>query len=478
MNNKKGKLISILGSSDYTTVNYDEFQECEYIQEALVKKHQAQLSDVIIFATEEVIKKNWKSGYKYHINDEIAGIKKRDQRIGLEKKLKTIIAENNLDLKLQMLKIPKGFNEAEIWKIFNTFINNINEGDEIYFDVTHGFRHLSMLVMNILNYVKLTKNVKVQSIEYGLFDELGRADKVRSKAMTERNASILDLTSFDYLNDWVIGVDNFINTGDAEKISKLPQKTLVNLFKNQKCSSELEYDFYIKIKRFKSKISEFNNEVKTTRGIKINETIINILNEIKEINLLKKKIQKTQDLNDRILPFIKLIDNIKEKFSIFDINDKIGIKNNFKLLKWCNEHKLISQGLIIARENIISLIAENLGEPYLPQHFEENNYSYKLKDIREEIGSILNLLSDSTKDESVFSPKTNDNKFQTIKESVKNNFSELVEIYCLIRKRRNDVSHFGITEESSNKYTDIFKSFEKITKKLDQVLEKNNYYLV
>ncbi|MFW5795316.1 MAG: TIGR02221 family CRISPR-associated protein [Bacillota bacterium] len=477
MDKKNAKLISILGSNDYTTVNYDDFEECEYIQEALVKKYQDKLSEVIIFATEEVIKKNWKSGAKYYITDEKAGINKGDPRKGLKKKLNIIKKENNLDLDLKMFKIPKGFTEKELWKIFNIFINSINEGDEIYFDVTHGFRHLSMLVMNILNYAKLSKNIEVKSIEYGLFDELGRASDVRAMDLENRNASILDLTSFDYLNDWVIGIDNFINTGDAEKINNLPQKTLVNLFIDQNFSNDVEYNFYNKLKKLKKKISTFNNEVKTTRGIKLNDTIINILNEIKEINLLKDKIEEEKDLNDRILPFIKLIDNIEDKFSIFDINDKTGIKNNFKLLSWCNEHKLISQGLIIARENIISLIAERLNEPYLPKHFKENNYSYQLKDIREEIGSILDLLSDSSKDENEFYSKTSDNKFNEIKESIENDFIELVEIYSLIRKRRNDVSHFGISEESSKKYKDIFVSFDEITEKLDQVLEKNDYYL-
>ncbi|MFW6025307.1 MAG: TIGR02221 family CRISPR-associated protein [Candidatus Woesearchaeota archaeon] len=453
MTSAKGKLLSILGTTNYVRCNYDEFSNCKYIQEALIRKYKDEISEVIIFATNEAINENWESK-KLENGDDQKGLKETIEEIALKYKL---------NLKVKLKKIPEGFTQEQLWEIFNIFIGEIEEGEEIHFDVTHGFRYLSMLIMNILNYVKVTKNTIVKSIDYGLIESLGPMYKVKKLSIEERNATILDLTSFDNLNDWVIGVDNFTNTGDADKISKLASKPIGKQL--SKSGSEKEYNLYKFISILINKLKEFNHEIKTARGNKLNSTIIEILNILNEIEEAKEMILKS---HNEISPFFNLIDKINEKFSIFNISDESGIENYFKLLSWCEEHNLVHQGFVIFRENFISLIARSLGEPYLPNHFEDQNYNFTLSDIRQEISSAINDVIDPKHTQTSY--KTNKEKYQKIRLEIENNHKEMAELYSKYRGKRNDVSHFGLTDESVRTSNKVIKSFSKFIKELESLL--------
>jgi CRISPR-associated Csx2 family protein len=456
MSKKKGKLISVLGARNYITVNYDEFDECEYIQEALIRKYKDELSEVLIFATEAAQQKNWNE-YTYKDRND-----KKVYKMGLKKKIDNIIEEYDLDLEIKLIDIPAGFSEEELWEIFNIFTNEINEGDEIYFDVTHGFRYLAMLMMNILNYVKLSKNAEVKSIEYGLFEQLGPAYEVAKLPLEDRNARILDLTSFDYLNDWVVGVDNFINTGDADKINNLSGRSIGKMFAQDESMDDQTRKLINKISKLIKSLKYFNDEIKTARGNKLNNTILNILTLLDEIEEFET------DSNNRISPLLNLIDKIKNKFSIFDKNDKKGLKNYFQLLKWCKEHKLVQQGLVIFRENMISTIADEINEPYLPKHMKDKDYDYTLIEIRDEIGNALYSLIEEDQE---YNPITSQEKFDFIRKGIKENFSDFLALYDKFRYKRNDVSHFGLSENSASQGQKVIDNFDNYTDELQKLLE-------
>jgi len=459
--NNNSKLISILGARNYVTVNYDEFDECEYIQEALIRKYKDKLSEVLIFATQKAQEKNWyEHTYKDRDDNEI-------YKMGLKKKIEKIISKYDLDLSIKLIKIPEGFSEDELWQIFNIFTNHINEKDKIYFDVTHGFRYLAMLMMNILNYVKLSKNAEIKSIEYGLFEQLGPSFEVANMPIEERNAKIMDLTSFDYLNNWVIAVDNFVNTGDADKINTLSGRSIGRIFAEDEEIDTQTRELINKISQLIKALKSFNEEIKTARGNRLNGTILNILNLLDEIQGFENK-----SIN-RISPLLELINKIKDKFSIFYKDDKKGLKNYFQLLKWCKEHKLVQQGLVIFRENIISMISDQLNEPYLPEHMKESSYEYTLIDIRDEIGrAIYSLVED---DKIIESNIFTQDKFDYIKSEIEENFSDFISLYNKFRYKRNDVSHFGLGDNAADNSQKIIDNFNNYTDELIGILEKNYY---
>jgi CRISPR-associated Csx2 family protein len=66
--------------------------------------------------------------------------------------------------------IPDGKSEEELWEIFEAISKAVQEGDEIVFDITHGFRSLPMIAMLTIAYLKQVKGVKVQHVVYGVYE--------------------------------------------------------------------------------------------------------------------------------------------------------------------------------------------------------------------------------------------------------------------------------------------------------------------
>ena len=150
------KFLSFLGINNYDLVHYIHNAKgmgeyiSRFIQEALVKtvcRDWDSSDKAIIFITNEAKKANW-----YNKTDE-------------NRRLKILLENTQLDS--SGVLIPTGQNEEEIWEIFHTIINNIEEGDKIVLDITHALRYIPMLATIILDYAKVVKNIEILGIYYG-----------------------------------------------------------------------------------------------------------------------------------------------------------------------------------------------------------------------------------------------------------------------------------------------------------------------
>jgi len=59
-----------------------------------------------------------------------------------------------------MVDIPDGKDEDELWKIFSIIVDEVQPGDEILFDITHGFRSLPFIAFLTVAYLKEVKGAK------------------------------------------------------------------------------------------------------------------------------------------------------------------------------------------------------------------------------------------------------------------------------------------------------------------------------
>ena len=452
---KSDKLITILGNNNYLKCNYNEFDNCVYIQEALVRKYKDEISEVVVFATKDSLDSNWGEGKDGDGNYDP----------GLEKILENLQEKENFDFEFKSVQIPTGYSQEEIWEIFNLFVEEIEKEDNIYFDITHGFRYQPMLVMSILNYAKVLKNIKIKSIDYGLFEEIGPFPEVKKMPVEERNAEILDLTAFDYLNDWVVAVDSFITTGRTDKINNLSMQQIGKKLSLGRELDKSKYNFFKELSTLIGKLQQFNVELKTSRGNVLNETIIEILETLNNLEKIKAK------ANDKIAPFLKVVDKIKDKFIEFDEKDEKGINNYFKLLQWCDNHELIQQGLVILIENFISLVADDLGYPYCPSQ-EFNNDAFTLRGLRHDIEKCLVELSAPDFKLKKSDYRTNPEVFNKIKSKLKNDYHDFVSIYGEIKDKRNDVSHFGMSDNSTINAKQLKKDFEDYVEQLEELIEQ------
>lgn len=119
------------------------------------------------------------------------------------------------------MEIESSQDEAVRWRLFDAVLQEIHEGDEIYFDITHSFRSIPFIVLIVLNYARLVKNATIGKIVYGIFEQLVSPQEVEKMPPEQRLVPIVDVTNMVTLLDWMNGVDSFLRAGDTSLILQL-----------------------------------------------------------------------------------------------------------------------------------------------------------------------------------------------------------------------------------------------------------------
>lgn len=325
------KLFSFLGTGCYVKCNYElmgirEENKC-FIQEALINilSKKVDLKEIYIFKTQEATVSNWIRNKKY------------DKEPGL----RDILLKYKDRYKISPVDIPSGKSEDELWQIFDSIFNKIDKNDEIIFDITHSFRSLPMIALIILNYAKFVKKCKINGIFYGAFEALGTPREIEYMPTDLRNVPIFDLTPFVKLLDWTVGIDRFIETGDARSLNTLMKSGFGDLWKNGKRDDKLI------LEKLTKNLENFTLDSSTCRGKSIDGNG----------RILKQTLDESLNITEQsyIKPIKPLIEILKEQFNNYTTNE---YKNMLEVVKWCSDHNQIQQGLTILEEGIISYLCD------------------------------------------------------------------------------------------------------------------------
>jgi len=126
------------------------------------------------------------------------------------------LLEEKLGKNSHIILIKYGINENElnenIEKVLE--INQfIHDRDELIVDVTHGFRSLPILIMQLLFYLQTVSNkhINISHIYYGMLEA----------ALELKYAPVVDLKRTLDISQWITAADEFKNFGNAHQISKL-----------------------------------------------------------------------------------------------------------------------------------------------------------------------------------------------------------------------------------------------------------------
>ncbi|MEW5323562.1 TIGR02221 family CRISPR-associated protein [Geobacillus thermoleovorans] len=217
--------MSFLGLSDYEYCYYtyegNTSSYTRFIQTAVYELfHGDDPMDVVVFATKEAQERNGQDRWKGE--ERLEGLTTAFQRIAPEANVKVVEMESSQD-------------EQANWRLFDRIMDEIREGDTIYFDISHSFRSIPFVALIVLNYARLVKKADIGAIVYGWFEMLGRPADVRQPPSEQRLAPIVNLTSMAELLDWTNGVDQFLRAGDASIIRTLTQKENNAVFRNPSC---------------------------------------------------------------------------------------------------------------------------------------------------------------------------------------------------------------------------------------------------
>lgn len=414
------KLLSFIGPTKYVKSHYVYNDKksglCNFIQEALVEFFckDEKCDQIVIFMTEESRKKNWLGKDEY---------KDANFNEGLRRRLEKIKKSLNIDFEIKDVRIPEGRNENELWEIFEMINNNIDEGDRIIFDITHSFRSLPILVLVALNYVRFLKNIRIEQIVYGALEALGSIREVEKMPEEKRFIPIFNLTPFASLFDWTIAVERFLQTGNAEMISRIGIEELKPML------AKTRGVVGGKLRRLIETLNKFSQDVLTCRAPELKSDIKEILDKIPEAERELKNLR----------PFKPLFEKVKERFSKMQINDDVSV--GLEIASWCLEKGLIQQGITILRETIVNYVILKVlksKELKKPGRREDPDY-------REIAEAMLN------------------NKYKGIPKDILNLWNEIGDY-------RNDINHAGWRTQnyhSSNSFARKLKEFLEKAQKLN-----------
>jgi len=327
--------ISFLGTNPYLHCKYKLDEEnisepVRYIQEALAQivcKDWKKEDKILIFATngeQGSIKKNWENG-EVNKFDEF-GKKFEKEPTGLKDRLEKL----NLSSQIDMIPIPDGMKDGEIWKIIEEINNQIEIEDELYFDITHSFRYIPMIIPPLISFLKITKNIILKTIYYGAFETLGFPKDITSVELEKREAPIRELKELYKMIEWAEATTAFLKFGSG--------KDLIEQLDNIKSMPKKVNNSMLALKRNIEKVDnalKYNNisEFKIKDNIKIGKKI-----KLKEFpNLFALK-----ELSPKIEGYLNQWDREDD------------IKNGILATKWCLENDRFAQALTFYQETLIT----------------------------------------------------------------------------------------------------------------------------
>lgn len=404
--------MSFLGYTNYRPCKYGRenyvSEPVRFIQEAtldyLQEKEKWGKDDVAyILLTKGAKEKNW--------NDD--GQRDREGNVIMQPGLKTVLEAKNYPFKIVPVEdLPDGNNEAEILEIFQRAFACICENDELYFDITHGFRYLPMLSIVLGNYAKFLRNVTIKSITYGNFEV------VQSKQLEV--GPIVDLLPLATLQDWSYASAQFLENGDSARLKTLGYDSVSPILaatRGKNTDATL-------LRKFVETLDKVTNE---RRFCRLKDII-----KSKSFSKLSKFAQASK--TEMVKPLTPVIQKVVDTFPDFDTQE--NVMNGFAAARWCYDNGMFQQALTILRENIVTLLCM------------EENLNWEIEHDRDIIEKALQIYIEGIPEDNWnlssknYSPE--EMKALIIKSMRNEHLKKIRKKYDAISQYRNDYNHAGM----------------------------------
>lgn len=330
--------ISVLGTGVYEEGVYQKegcapSSNTRFIQQATLEVLGAdaweQDSIALILLTEGAFKNNW--------NDNILSRKNNKGEEVPYVGLKKVLMDMQLPFEVREVPIPNGKTQNEMWEIFSKLFDELEEGDRLYFDLTHSFRYIPMLLLVLSSYAKFLKGVSIEAITYGNYE------------MKDKNgiSPIIDLLPLSLLQDWTFAAGQFVKNGVVSNLKELCQNEFAPILRNSLGQNTEAKN----IKMFVNDLEAVVDDFTTCRGMSF----------VKADRITKLKCSVNQLETTFIEPLNPLIGKIKESIDAF--SDKEDVKNALAAAKWCFKNRLYQQAATILQEFVVSFYCKRNGIP-------------------------------------------------------------------------------------------------------------------
>jgi len=331
------------------------------------------------------------------------------------------------------IPVPDGQSEDELWMIFSQVAGEVNEGDTIIFDITHGFRSLPFIALLSAAYLQEAKEARLAGIVYGAFE-----------AGDGTETPLFDLSGFLQIFEWMAGVKSFVTHGDAREIKTLIQKIAGERFQSSGGKVGPTH-----IGSFASKLEEFTSSVRLSlpvEGIAHARSIVGALPGAEE---------EIGTYTPALKPLIKKIATI-ERFSAAAPDENTGPCNDhlfkqLELIKHQVERGLYPQAAMLAREWMVSVLlcAAGDGGQWLNKKVRENAE-------RTLSGGVMKT-QNTWYERTIYS-----DWFESLP-----CWKDCAKIWDQITSIRNDIAHCGMNKQGS-KPSRIESRIQELTQNLDK----------
>jgi len=402
------KAITFLGVSKYeeTTYEYHQQQVTTKIFPSALPKFFPNLQQVLVFVTPKV-----------HEDENFTAL------------------QDSLGDLMYTVDIPNGRTEGELWDIFDAMIENVQQGDDLIFDITHSFRSLPFLTFLVAAFLRVAREVKVHHVLYGAF---------QAKEDQSKITPVFDLSPFVDLLDWITATQQLLQTGNAQKIAEL-----------------------LKEAGMKNKQALFKDTGTSLEEITSQLLLCHPLEVMEDADKLSKRLNKTPPISIVSLkPFYLLLNTIQKDYASRaetepENNVAHSLQIQFDLIRWYAEKGLMMQAITLAREWIVNSVGWKMNQAFV---LERNQ--------REEIERGLSGLARTKRGETSMDSQELNHVGMYLLQKYEN-YQTLAKVYDSIVQMRNDVNHAGMNTSRVKA-----KSFvQKFKNEILPVLEEFNLWV-
>lgn len=342
-------------------------------------------------------------------------------------------------IKMTVIDIPEGHQPEDLWTIFDLLTKNLNEGDEVIFDITHSFRTLPFLSFLAANYLQTAKNVNIKGIYYGAFEAGQMSDNSALKI-----APVFDLTPFLELSHWITATDKFISTGNARELGGL----LKEIHRRERSQPQPNSQMPTVLQNIGNSIGELSDAMIVNRPQEIAEKA----NKFQRLVQGEKVVMESERFAK---PFAVLLERVGKEFEPFA---DFSLVSQRELIDWYLKHGQIVQSVSLMREWLVSLVCEKCSCDLFS------------RDGRKHAEDILNHLASLNIPEKESASRSLSTEAEILKNKF-NSFSEshnVVKIWSEIVDLRNDVLHFGF-RTGARPASAVMNQAETLNEKLKQL---------
>jgi CRISPR-associated DxTHG motif protein len=323
------------------------------------------------------------------------------------------LAKHELDH--QPVDIPEGKSEAELWQIFDALTQHIPEDCTLHLDITHSLRSLPILGLIALNYLRVTRRVKIGGLHYGAWEARNTGSGI---------APAFDLTPFLALLDWTAAADQFFSTGSAKRLAERLTQTHQMIWRNRGGQSDEELPR--QLKSLARDLEDTSSSLLFLRTGHLQASTERLAARLQEAR---------SEVAAHASPFLELLNPVKEQLTRFNNTDLDTLRN---LVAWLAEREQIAASLTLASEWLTSYVMVKCG---VDNHY--TNYQAR-KPYSLAISKLEQPDMDIEEDETGKAALEALSRLQrTLSEA---DLAALSKIAGTIRSARNDLNHAGFND--------------------------------